>query len=214
MSGYSLVFDFGAVLFRWRPAALLQQVVPQRAPDAPAAAQQVAAFFQAYSGDWGEFDRGAVEPPELVRRISQRLGWAPAEVQAVVDAVPAELAPIPESVALLRQVQAASRAAGRPVFYLSNMPAPYARHLHEAHDFVRGFDGGVFSSDVKLIKPDPAIFALAQQRFGVPAAQLVFLDDHPANVRAAQEAGWQALLFTDAAQAERDLRAQGFWPGA
>ena len=70
----------------------------------------------------------------------------------------------------------------------------------------------MFSGRVKLIKPDPAIFALAAQRFGLPPRALVFIDDVPANVAAAQAAGWQGVHFTDAAQCERDLRQAGLWP--
>ena len=204
------VFDFGRVLFDWQPEALLQRVLPRRAGDAASAAHWVAQVFQSYGGDWGEFDRGTVEPGALVRRISQRTGLAAAEVQAVVDAVPASLAPIPASVALMQGLQ----RPGRPMFYLSNMPAPYADHLEREHAFVRGFSDGVFSARVQLIKPEPAIFELCAQRFGVAPGELVFFDDHPANVAAARAAGWQALLFTDAAQAEADLRRQGWWPEA
>ena len=202
------VFDFGRVLFNWQPEALLQQVLPQRVLDEASAAHWVAQVFQSYGGDWGEFDRGTVEPGDLVQRISGRTGLTPAEVQAVVDAVPASLQPIPASVDLLQRLQ----QPGRPMFYLSNMPAPYADHLEREHAFVRAFSDGVFSARVKLIKPDPAIFRMASQRFGVAPAELVFLDDHPANVAAARAAGWQALLFSDAAQAEQDLRLNGWWP--
>ena len=204
------VFDFGRVLFNWQPEALLQRVLPQRVLDEASAAHWVAQVFQSYGGDWGEFDRGTVEPGDLVQRISGRTGLTPAEVQAVVDAVPASLQPIPASVDLLQRLQ----QPGRPMFYLSNMPAPYADHLEREHAFVRAFSDGVFSARVKLIKPDPAIFRMASQRFGVAPAELVFLDDHPANVAAARAAGWQALLFSDAAQAEQDLRASGWWPVA
>ena len=202
------VFDFGRVLFNWQPEALLQQVLPRRVVDEASAEHWVAQVFQSYGGDWGEFDRGTVEPDALVQRISQRTGLAPAEVHAVVQAIPATLTPIPASVDLLQRLQ----QAGRPMFYLSNMPAPFADHLEREHAFVRGFTDGVFSARVKLIKPESAIFDLASQRFGVPPGELVFLDDSPANVVAARAAGWQALLFTDAAQAEQDLRAAGWWP--
>ena len=202
------VFDFGRVLFNWQPEALLQQVLPRRVVDEASAEHWVAQVFQSYGGDWGEFDRGTVGPDALVQRISRRTGLAPAEVHAVVQAIPATLTPIPASVDLLQRLQ----QAGRPMFYLSNMPAPFADHLEREHAFVRGFTDGVFSARVKLIKPESAIFDLASQRFGVPPGELVFLDDSPANVVAARAAGWQALLFTDAAQAEQDLRAAGWWP--
>lgn len=202
------VFDFGRVLFNWQPETLLQQVLPARVVDDASAAHWVAQVFQSYGGDWGEFDRGTVEPDALVRRISQRTGLAPAEVEAVVQAVPASLTPIQASIDLLQRLQ----QPGRAMFYLSNMPAPYADHLEREHAFVRGFTDGVFSARVQLIKPEPAIFAMASQRFGVAPAELIFFDDSPANVAAARAAGWQALLFSSAAQAEQDLCTAGWWP--
>ena len=206
----AFVFDFGRVLFDWQPERLLQRCLPQRAFDAASTAHWTAQVFQAYQGDWGEFDRGAVSPAELVQRVAQRTGLRPDEVQSVVDAGSASLLPIPASMDLMNQL----RQPGQPMFYLSNMPAPYAEHLEREHAFVRGFDDGVFSSRVKLIKPDPAIFALAAKRFDLPPAELMFLDDVLANVAAAQAAGWQALLFTDAAQCQRELRLAGLWPAA
>ncbi len=204
----AFVFDFGRVLFDWQPERLLQRLLPARAFDAASTAHWTSLVFQSYQGDWGEFDRGTVSPAEVVQRIAARTGLLPQEVQRVVDAVPASLQPIPASVALMDQL----RRPDRPMFFLSNMPAPYAEQLEREHAFVRAFDNGVFSSRVKLIKPDPAIFALAVQRFDLPPAELVFIDDVPANVAAAQAAGWQALLFTDAAQCARDLKLAGLWP--
>ena len=204
----AFVFDFGRVLFDWQPERLLQRCLPQRAFDAASTAHWTAQVFQAYQGDWGEFDRGAVSAAELVQRTAQRTGLRPDEVQSVVDAVPASLQPIPASLALMTRL----RQPGRPMFFLSNMPAPYADQLEREHAFVRDFDDGVFSGRVKLIKPEPAIFALAAQRFGLAPGELVFFDDVLANVAAAQAAGWQAMHFTDAAQCERDLRRAGLWP--
>jgi FMN phosphatase YigB (HAD superfamily) len=63
----------------------------------------------------------------------------------------------------------------------------------------------VFSSRVHLLKPEPAIFAAAERRFGVAGSSLVFLDDHLPNVLAARTAGWQALHFMDAARAGEEL---------
>ncbi len=202
------VFDFGRVLFDWQPERLLQQVLPQRASDAASTAFWVAQVFENYGGDWGEFDRGTVTPDELVARVSQRTGLQAAEVWAVVAAAPASLQPISASMALLQRL----RQPGRPMFYLSNMPAPFADHLEREHAFLQDFSNGVFSARVQLIKPEPAIFDLAAQRFGVPPAELVFLDDAAHNVAAARAAGWQALQFQDAAQAEHALRAAGWWP--
>ena len=207
-AGKRTVFDFAGVLFQWRPLALLQQLLPAQATDEVSAAHWAAQIFQAYGGDWAEFDRGTVEPEALVERISRRTGLAADAVRAVVHGVPLALQPVAATVDLFERL----RAAGPPLYYLSNMPASYADHLERHNPFLAGFADGVISARVQLSKPDPAIFVLAAQRFGVTPGDLVFLDDVATNVAAAQAAGWQALRFIDAAQAEAELRAAGWWP--
>ena len=201
-----IVFDFAGVLFHWQPPRLLQRVLPQHASDDASARRLTQHIFQGYGGDWAEFDRGMLEAPELVRRIVARTGLPTSAVQAVVDAVPAELQPMPDTVALLRRLH----AQGRRLHFLSNMPAPYAEHLEREHDFLRCFESGVISARVRQIKPEPGIFDTAARRFGADPAQLLFIDDVAENVRAAHRAGWQALHFVDAAACEARLSAGGW----
>ncbi len=203
-----IVFDLGAVLFHWQPQAMLQRELPHVVQDEAAARHWAAHIFQGYQGDWGEFDRGTVSVPDLVARISRRTGLAAADVQTVVDAVPRELQPVAATVALLQRLH----AAGHTLHYLSNMPEPYARIL-EQNAFFSCFTSGVFSARVQHNKPEAAIFEVALQRFGVPATELVFLDDHGPNVKAAQALGWNALQFFNAQQAEDGMRSAG-WIGA
>ena len=161
------------------------------------------------------FDFGGVlfrwQPAQLLlRELPHRLAdtaaaQALADVQRVIEGVKDELQPLPDSVALLQRLH----AQGRRLHYLSNMPAPYADHLEATHGFLRCFDSGVFSARERLAKPEPAIFHFAAQRFGSAPGELLFLDDYPANVQAAQAAGWRALLFENAAQAEAALRERG-----
>ena len=202
------VFDFAGVVFSWQPLALLQRVIPQRATDEASARRWAGQIFEGYGGDWADFDRGTVSPDDLIGRIARRTGLPEADARAVVQAVPLAFQPIASTIALLQRL----RRPGRPLFFLSNMPAPYADHLDRHHPVGQWFGDGVYSGRVQHIKPEPAMFALAAGRFGVAPADLVFFDDVPANVAAAQAAGWSAFTFTDAAQAERDLRQAGWWP--
>ena len=200
-----VVFDFGGVLFRWRPPELLKRELPLRATDDASAARWVNDFFQGYEGDWGEFDRGALDEREIAERIAARTGLSLIEARRVIDAVPTELQPMPASISLLHRL----RGADTPLYFLSNMPAVYADHLEAEHDFIGWFRAGLFSSRVKLIKPEPAIFELAARHFEAAPEELLFFDDHPVNVRAAALAGWDAVHFTDAAAAEEALRSRG-----
>jgi HAD superfamily hydrolase (TIGR01509 family) len=201
-----LVFDFGRVVFRWEPEELLRQLLPQHAHDAASAAHWVAQVFESYGGDWGDYDRGVVTPSALAQRIATRTGLKVAEARRVIDAVPDALQPLPASVAWLQRL----RDAGQPFYFLSNMPGPVAETLLARHSFMGWFNDGVFSCRVGHNKPEPAIYEVAARRFGHPAPELVFMDDHLPNVEAARRLGWRALQFHDAAQAERDVRAAGW----
>ena len=90
------------------------------------------------------------------------------------------------------------------------MPAPYADELERIHAFFVWFEGGIFSARVRLIKPEPAIFALACERFGVAPADMLFIDDLPHNIDQARRSGWQGIVFRDAAQLEADLVSGGW----
>jgi HAD superfamily hydrolase (TIGR01509 family) len=199
----NLVFDFGGVVFRWQPHELVARVLPHRAGSEAAVSALVAEFFQGYGGDWGEFDRGTVDEVLLAHRIALRTGLPLQDVRRVIDGVPAELQPVPHTVRLMERL----RERGHRLWFLSNMPAPYARHLEDTHDFMRWFAGGVFSSRVNLVKPEPAIFHEAQRRFGAPAGELLFIDDFAHNVSAARALGWQGLHFLSPAQCEAELSA-------
>ena len=200
--GLRVVWDFGGVLFRWDPAAVLARTLPHRMTAEHGPQHWKEQFFLSYRGEWGEFDRGTLGVEDMVPRIARRTGLSPAEVQAVVDAVPGELQPIAGSVDLLQ----ALHRRGRRLHFLSNMPRPLADYLQNRHDFLGLFESGIYSSHVQLTKPDRGLFALAQARFDASPDELVFIDDHPENIDAATRLGWQALLFTGPADLQAELR--------
>jgi FMN phosphatase YigB (HAD superfamily) len=76
---------------------------------------------------------------------------------------------------------------------LSNS-GPGAREREAFLGFEQVTNDIVYSHEVGLKKPDPAIYALVERRLGVEPVEVVFLDDAPANVEAAQAAGWHAVL--------------------
>ena len=198
-----IVFDFGGVVFRWEPQEFLTRLLPERAPTRSAARRLALDFFQAFGGDWSEFDRGRIEPGPLAVRIAARLGLAVDEARRVIDAIPGELQPVPETVDLVRRLH----AAGQTLFFLSNMPFPYARHLEANHDVFRFFERGVYSSRAGLIKPEPAMFAHAAEVFEAEPAELLLIDDIEVNIEAAKRAGWHGLRFENARRCASDLEA-------
>lgn len=205
-----IVFDFGGVLFDWRPLAAVRRFLPQHAGDAAAARALAAAVFEGSDGDWAQFDRGVLAAGDLVRRIAARTGLAAVDIARLVEGIPPTLTPKADTVDLLRRLH----AAGATLHFLSNMPAAYADHLERSHrDLMALFASGLYSSRERLIKPEPAFFDAAARHFDTAPQRLVLLDDIEANVDAARTLGWNALLFSDAASAEAALRERGWWPG-
>ncbi|NVO04821.1 MAG: HAD family phosphatase, partial [Rhodoferax sp.] len=67
----NVVFDFGAVLFTWRPAEIVADTFPTRAAT-PLQAQQLAKDMFGHN-DWHDYDRGLLEMDVVVERLSSRL---------------------------------------------------------------------------------------------------------------------------------------------
>lgn len=204
----NVVFDFGAVLFTWKPLDLMAEYFPVHASN-PAQAGHFAHQVFGHA-DWHAFDRGSATMEETIDRTVARVGLERAAFTQLVESIGDRLVPIADTVALLRQLHAQRQkpnAEPLKLYFLSNMPVPYARALERSHDFLDSFDGGIFSGDVLMIKPEPAIYQLLQTRYALEPAKTVFIDDLLANVRAAEAQGWHAIHFQSAAQLAQALRA-------
>jgi HAD superfamily hydrolase (TIGR01509 family) len=80
---------------------------------------------------------------------------------------------------------------------LSNSADGARREEQRRYDFESLVDVIVYSHEVGLAKPDPAIFELTEQRLDVRPPEIAFIDEHPPNIEAALRRGWQAVLHTD-----------------
>jgi epoxide hydrolase-like predicted phosphatase len=74
-----------------------------------------------------------------------------------------------------------------------------------AYGFEDLVDEIVYSHECGMSKPDPRIYALACERLQADPAQVAFLDDSELCVAGARQAGIQAVLYQDSAQAIRDI---------
>ena len=57
------------------------------------------------------------------------------------------------------------------------------------------FKGQFISSEMRLLKPSREIYEATIEGIGLPAGEILFIDDNEANVMAAREAGLQARLY-------------------
>jgi 2-haloacid dehalogenase len=115
-------------------------------------------------------------------------------------------APIEGSVALLQRL----RAAGQPTYAITNFSAEKFEDACRTWPFLTGFDGVVVSGRERLLKPDPAIFHLLLDRYGLAAEDCLFIDDVPANVAAAEGVGMHGHRFESPEGLAKVLAGHGF----
>lgn len=97
-----------------------------------------------------------------------------------------------EVVALAAQV----RDAGRRVGILTNdLQAFHGPAWMRTISFLGAVDALVDASVTGILKPDPRAFRSALDALGVPASEVVFVDDQPVNVAGADEVGLVAVWF-------------------
>ncbi|QDB79184.1 HAD family phosphatase [Georgenia wutianyii] len=101
------------------------------------------------------------------------------------------------------------RAAGVRVLGLTNWSAENFHEAARSAPVIDRLEDVLVSGAEGMAKPDPAIFALLIERFGLDPARTAFTDDSPANIAAARDAGLVALHFTGAERLRADLRTLG-----
>ena len=94
---------------------------------------------------------------------------------------------------------------GFRALYLSNYSKIIMHANPQALDFLPWLDGGIFSCDVHLIKPNLKIYELLINKYNLKPERCIFIDDVERNVNAARQAGLNALKLDTYEQARFDL---------
>jgi len=101
-------------------------------------------------------------------------------------------------------------ASLRPRFktaILSNSADGARREEQRRYDFENLVDGIIYSHEVGIAKPDPAVFRLTEQLLEVSPQEIVLIDDHKGHVEAARRHGWHAVLHTSTEQTIAEVTA-------
>jgi putative hydrolase of the HAD superfamily len=150
------------------------------------------------------FDGGAVTPEDFRVRISEIAGVdVPyAEFYEIYNDI---FTPVPPVLDVLTRV----KAAGYKVLLLSNTDPERFGFIRRRFPEILFFDGYVLSYELKLLKPDPAIYLAAARLAGSEPAECVFIDDMEENVKGAVETGLHGILYKPETDLEAELRKLG-----
>ena len=196
----AMVFDLGNVLIRWDPHPAIAAAVGE---------DEARRFLAADDFDFAAWnhaqDAGRSWQPAEDEAVARHPHWAPHLRGYRANFDRSLLGPIDDTVRVLEDL-AARRTR---VIALTNWSAELFPHARRRFGFLDLFEDIVVSGEVGVAKPAPAIFALTAERAGLAPEQLVFTDDSPANVAAADALGIDAIRFEDTGHLRADLEARG-----
>ncbi|HKQ02985.1 MAG TPA: HAD family phosphatase [Actinomycetes bacterium] len=194
----AVVFDLGGVLIDWDPRYLYRKLL-----DDEAAVEEFLATV--CTPAWNaEQDRGRPFAEGVAELVERHPAHA-AAISAYHERWPEMLGGAVDGTV---EILAELRAAGVPVYALTNWSAETFGVARERFEFLEWFDGVLVSGEERIIKPDPAIFRLLLDRFGLDPEATFYVDDSEPNVAAADRLGFDAVRFTTPAQLRRDLVAR------
>ncbi len=196
----SVVFDVGHVLYDWDPRYLYQKLIAE--PDAlEDFLSQVVTREWHYQHDAGRaFAETSAERIALFPQHRALIEvYGPRWLETIGD-------PLPGMAELVQELADAQV----PLFAITNFSAEFWAMFRPTAPLFDLFADILVSGAERLVKPDPAIYALAQARFGLGTGEALFIDDNPANVAAAEAAGWRAHRFIGETEAREALRTCGF----
>jgi putative hydrolase of the HAD superfamily len=105
--------------------------------------------------------------------------------------------------------QVALKERGLLTAIVSNMGDTVHREMEREFEWLSRFDVLVWSYQLRLAKPDLAIYRHVLEKLGTLPGETLFVDDRPPNVDAARSLGMMGAVFTDSAQLRADLVATG-----
>lgn len=200
----AVVFDLGGVLIDWDPRHLYRQLFADT-EDMERFLAEVATVEWNRTLDAGRSWTEAVD--ELVAAHPERRALIEAYHARWPEMLGGE---IEGTVGVLAEV----RAAGLPVYALSNWASTTFQVTRDRFPFLDWFDGVVISGEVGAAKPDNRIFEALIERYDLVPERAVFIDDLPANVQAAEAMGFRTIRFQGADELRRSLTALAVLPNA
>ncbi len=199
-----VVFDFGGVLVRIEPSL----AAACRAADLPV---RVSLDAPSFRRRWEELDRGyqvgQIDTPEFFARIREALGGAYTSEELM--RIHRRL--LGDSYPGVEQLLADLHARGFTTGVLSNTNANHWSVLREEYPafaslFSRSPQAVQGSHLLGVRKPERAVFRAYLERVQVTPSGLVFFDDSPENVEAAQRAGWSAFWVDSTGDTVSEMR--------
>ncbi|MCR5595192.1 MAG: HAD family phosphatase [Lachnospiraceae bacterium] len=198
----NIVFDVGKVLIGWSPEKSMDMI-----GFSPEEKQAVMNALFTDKKIWNEEDRGVLSREEMSDYLVSQAPELEGLIRKFYENAVISVTPMEYS----REWISNLKKGGYGVYVLSNFGEYAQKRAVElgAINFLDLVDGYIFSYMIKEIKPDRAIYDALCDRYGLEACECLFIDDVEENIRGAEAAGMQGMLFTGYEEALDELGRLG-----
>ena len=197
---HAIIFDFGNVLIKWEPHRVFNKYF----------ANDIAAIDRFLTEinfhDWNLAQDKGYPFAQAVADLSARFPQYAHLIHAYDEEWEESITGlIPGTIDILYKL----KAAGYRLFGLTNWSAEKFSLVRPKYAFFELFEDILVSGEIKLIKPDPAIFSLLLQKIQHQAEECLLIDDSFQNIKMAQKMGFAVHHFSSPARLEIKLQKMG-----
>ena len=195
----NIVFDVGKVLvdFNWEDVFTELGFTGER--------YHKVAQATVLSSLWNEFDRGTMTEEEILEGFLKNAPECQKEIQLFWENLSKTIKRYDYSMEWIQSL----KENGYGIYILSNYPERLYQLTLEELAFVKLADGGIFSYQIKHVKPEPEIYQTLFEKYNLKPEECVFLDDKEDNIIAARALGMSAIQFKNKEQAEQEMKILG-----
>ncbi len=190
----NIIFDFGNVLVQWRPELVYTEYFGDEAK---------AWWFLRHvvDNEW----RGRIDAGESTAELTAELAGRFPEYREAIELFDQRYfdmltGEVPGMRELLEDVMQHYEVYGLTNWSMETFPS-----ARERFTILQKIDRYVVSAQERLIKPDPRLFQVLLDRYGLKAEECTFVDDNPDNVAAARKMGMKGIVFTGADALRKEL---------
>jgi len=185
----TIIFDLGGVLIDWNPKYLYRKIFRS---------EMAVDYFlnNITTPDWNEQQDGGRSLEEATKLLVDQYPEYTTEIEAFYGRWEEEML----GGAIEGTVDVLKSFIDNPdykVYALTNWSAETFPFARKKFTFLKWFDGILVSGEENMKKPDPDIYDLITDRFGIDRSRSIFIDDSLRNVNGAEKAGIQSIHFTD-----------------
>jgi putative hydrolase of the HAD superfamily len=198
----AIIFDYGEVL-----------CLAPTTDDVEGSARILGVSADSFRELWGRnrdlYDRGDLSPETYWRQLAEDAGTTldDSQLQGLYERDVTMWSRLnPDMVAWLEILS----SAGMKTAVLSNMHIGMVQHARRAFQWLGLVNVVILSAEVRLIKPDPAIYEHCLRGLGVAPSDSLFIDDREVNVAAARAMGIHTVQFQSLAHLRNELQQAGF----